>query len=118
MNLLFNELIDARNNFENMIYQMKNTLNDEKLASLIDESMKEELTNVIDEATTWLDNNKAASKEEYESKTKEFQEAMKPLQEKMMAGMNMDGMNMPEEGMPSEEEETSVVFFWVECSGS
>ena len=75
------ETIDARNNYENLVYQMKTTLNDEKMASLIDETMKTDLTKIIDESTSWLDSNTMASKEEYESRLKEFQEAMKPLQE-------------------------------------
>jgi L1 cell adhesion molecule like protein len=59
--------------------------------------MKEDLTKLVDENVSWLENNQMASKEEYESRMKEFQEAMKPLQEKMMAGMQgMGGAN----GMP------------------
>ena len=98
------QLIESRNNFENLVYQMKSTLNDEKMASVIDSSMKEELTKIVDEATTWLDNNQAASKEEYESRMKEFQESMKPLQEKLMAGM---GGGMPGE-MPGGESGVNI----------
>jgi len=88
------QLIETRNNFENQIYQFKSTLNDEKIASVIDDSMKEELNNVIQENVLWLENNQLASKEDYDSKLSEFQQAMKPLQEKMMA-------NMPQ-GFPGE----------------
>ena len=95
------QTIDARNSYENMVYQMKSTLSDEKLASLIDETLKTDLTKIIDESSSWLDSNTMASKEEYESRLKEFQEAMKPLQEKMMASMGGQGMpgGMPG-GMP------------------
>jgi heat shock 70kDa protein 1/2/6/8 len=86
-------LIEARNNFENTVYQFKSTLSDEKMTSVIESSLKEELTKVVEENVSWLENNQMASKEEYESKMGEFQEAMKPLQEKMMAGMQgMGGM--------------------------
>ena len=88
------QTIDARNSYENLVYQMKSTLSDEKMASLIDETLKTDLTKIIDESTSWLDSNTMASKEEYESRLKEFQEAMKPLQEKMMASGGMP------EGMP------------------
>ena len=91
------EIIEARNNFENTIFQFKSTLNDEKIATLIDTHMKEELTKVVEENVTWLEDNQMASKEEYSAKLSEFQEAMKPLQEKMMA--NMQGMGTGE--MPS-----------------
>ncbi len=99
------QLIESRNNFENQIYQMKSTLSDEKMSALIDESMKEELTKVVDENLSWLEKNQMASKEEYETKIKEFQESMKPLQEKMMANM---GGKMPEAMPTNNKEEPSV----------
>ena len=55
------------------------------MSALIDESMKEELTKIIDENLSWLENNQSATKEEYDSKIKNFQESMKP--EKMMGSM-------------------------------
>ena len=98
------ELIDTKNSFENNVYQMKSTLNDEKMSSLLDQELKESLTKVIEENMSWLENNQMASKEEYENKTKEFQEAMKPLQEKMMAGMQgMGGMPDMPKSHPSDE---------------
>jgi L1 cell adhesion molecule like protein len=85
-------VIEARNNFENLVYQFKSTLNDEKTASQIDEALKEKLTGVIDENIKWLEQNHHASKEEYETRLKTFQETMKPLQEKMMS----EGMPQPQ----------------------
>lgn len=81
------ETIDARNNFENNVYQMKSILNDEKMSSITDEELKNSLTKVIEENVSWLENNQLASKEDYDARLKDFQEAMKPLQEKMMASM-------------------------------
>jgi len=96
------QLIEARNNFENLVYQFKSTLNDEKTASQIDDTLKEKLTSVIDENIKWLEQNHHASKEEYEDKLKTFQEEMKPLQEKMMAGT---GSGMPGfGGMPQPQD--------------
>ena len=89
------ETIDARNNFENNVYQMKSTLNDEKMSSIIDEELKSSLTKVIEENVSWLENNQMASKEEYDTRLKDFQESMKPLQEKMMAGMQGNMPDMP-----------------------
>ena len=79
------ETIDARNNLESTIYQMKSTLSDEKMSSLFDGELKDSLNKIIDENVSWLESNQMASKEEYDKKLSEFQEAMKPLQEKMMA---------------------------------
>ena len=80
------EIIDARNNLEGMIYQMKTSLGDDNMSS-IPEDMKSELTAIIDEKASWLDANQMATKEEYEAQTNELNEKMKPLQEKMMASM-------------------------------
>ena len=99
-------LIESRNSFENMIYQMKSTLGDEKLSAVIDSDLKDNLTKVIDDNLSWLENNQMASKEEYDSKLSELQEAMKPLQEKMMAGMQGMPGGMPG-GMPTEEKTNS-----------
>ena len=87
------EIIDAKNNYENFVFQMKSTLNDEKMNTLIDENMKEEFNKILEEHSSWLENNQMASKDEYDGRKKELEEAMKPLQEKMMAGMQgMGGM--------------------------
>ncbi len=89
-------VIESRNNYENLLYQFKSTLNDEKIASLIDENVKTEFTEYIEESTKWLDSNQQASKEEYDEKSKELQDKLKPLQEKLMANMQSQ---MPA-GMP------------------
>jgi heat shock protein 1/8 len=80
-------IVDARNNLEGIVYQMKSALSDEKMASQIDESMKTELTAVIEEQTNWLDANLLATKEEYETRAEELNGKMKHLQEKMTGGM-------------------------------
>ena len=78
--------IEARNNFENLVYQFKTTLNDEKTASQIDETLKEKLASIIEDNIKWLEYNHNVSKEECDDKMRLFQEEMKPLQEKMMGG--------------------------------
>ena len=94
------EIIDARNNFEGLVYQMKSTLSDEKLSSIIDSEFKTELEKIIEENTKWLDSNQIASKQEYESRTKDLQEKMKPLQEKMMGGTGMSGVPNMSDDLP------------------
>ena len=96
-------IIDARNNFESLVYQIKSTLNDEKLSSTIDSDLKTTLEKVIEENTNWLESNQMASKEEYESRTKDLQEKMKPLQEKMMAGIPNMSDNIPKTNNPNDE---------------
>ena len=90
--------IESRNGLENYVYQMKSTLNDEKVGGLLDTEVKDDLLKAVDEKITWLDNNRNASKEEYDSIMSEIQEKMKPIQEKMME--NMQGMAQTGENMP------------------
>ena len=59
--------IESRNNFENNVFQMKSQLKDEKISSLLDDELKSKLNKIMDDATSWLDNNQSASKEEYDS---------------------------------------------------
>ena len=94
------QVIETRNNFENLVYQFKSTLSDEKIASQLDETLKEKLTSIIDEDVKWLEQNHHASKEEYETKLRTFQEAMKPLQEKMMPPGMPPGMPPPSSSDP------------------
>jgi len=99
--IITKELIDCRNNFENIVYQMKSSLNDEKINNLLDKDMKDNLTKVVDETTAWLDTNETASKEEYELRMQEFQGKMKPLQEKMMANMSIPDSTTSKTNNPS-----------------
>ena len=99
------EIIDSKNNYESLVYQMKNTVNDEKTSSIIDTSMKDELNKIIEEHISWLDGNQMASKEEYNEKKIDFEKSMKPLQDKLMAGMqgNMPDMSEMPKSYPSDE---------------
>merc|ERR1712054_473977 len=70
---LFKERIEAKNALENYCYNIKNSLDDEKLKDKIPADKKEEATKVIDEALKWLDANQTAEKEEFEDKQKEVE---------------------------------------------
>jgi len=93
------EKIDARNNFESYVYQIKNTLNDEKLKDKFSDDDKTTLEEKTDEFTSWIDNNYDAEKEEYETKRKELEELFNPIMQKVYASGAPEG-GMPEGGMP------------------
>ena len=59
------EKIEAKNSFENYLFQLKNTLNDEKTKDKFEEADRETLTGKIDEATTWFDEHQDEDKEAY-----------------------------------------------------
>jgi heat shock protein 5 len=75
------ERVTARNNFEGLIYSVKNQLNDEKLG-LKDKLSEEDITTLKDavkEASEWLDENLTAGKDEYETKKTEFESVVHPI---------------------------------------
>ena len=86
------ERIHAKNNLEGMVYQCKNLLSDEKVSGQVPEDTKKEIQTEVDNMMQWLDSNQEASKDEYKSKTEEFQEKMKPI----LSGGMPEGMEVPE----------------------
>ena len=104
---LMRERIETKNGLENYVYSIKNTLNNEKVASKLDPSDKESCTNAINDTVKWLDANQEASKEEYESKKQEVESIINPVVQKMYAqegdqGSTNEGSNTTT--MPKVEE--------------
>ncbi|KAJ8660217.1 heat shock protein HSS1 [Lichtheimia ornata] len=77
--------ISAKNGLESYAYNLRNTLNEENVASKIEADDKEKLNKAITETIEWLDNSQEASKEEYEGKQKELEEVANPIMQKMYA---------------------------------
>jgi len=77
--------IAAKNGLESYTYNLRNTLQDEKIAGKIEASDKEKLQKAIDESIQWLESSQEASKEEYEAKQKELEEVANPIMMKMYA---------------------------------
>jgi L1 cell adhesion molecule like protein len=77
------ERVAAKNGLESYAYQLRNTIQDEKIASLLDSADKDKLNKAIDDTIEWLDHNQEASKEEYESKRKELEGVANPIMTKM-----------------------------------
>lgn len=62
------ERVEAKNGLEGYAFQLKNSLNDEKLRDKFEGSDKETVTEKCDEVLKWLEANQAAEKTEYEAK--------------------------------------------------
>eukprot|EP01006_Ploeotia_vitrea_P033237 TRINITY_DN65362_c0_g1_i2.p1 TRINITY_DN65362_c0_g1~~TRINITY_DN65362_c0_g1_i2.p1 ORF type:complete len:216 (-),score=56.14 TRINITY_DN65362_c0_g1_i2:125-703(-) len=75
------ERIDARNEFENYAFSMKNTVN-EASSSLSSED-KEKVVQSAQDAISWLDSNHEASTEEYKGRMSELQSVCNPIIQKM-----------------------------------
>jgi heat shock protein 1/8 len=90
--------VDAKNALENYAYQMRNTMNDEKMADKVPADDKAKIDAAILETTTWLDANQTAEKEEYEAKQKELEAIVSPILQ-ALGGDGGGGGGMPG-GMP------------------
>ncbi len=87
--------VEAKNGLENYAFNLRNSLNDEKLKDKITEADKTMLNGKIDDAISWLDNNQSSEKEEFEEKQKELEAVANPIMAKLYQG----GGGMPD-GMP------------------
>merc|ERR1711912_89303 len=90
--------VEAKNALENYAYNMRNTLNDEKVAGNLDAADKEKITKEIDTAIEWLDANQLAEVDEFQDKLKELEGICNPVIQKMYAAGGAGG-GMPG-GMP------------------
>merc|ERR1712054_247993 len=89
--------IEAKNGLENYAYNMRNTMNDEKLAGKIDPADKEKITSEIDKAIEWLDANQLAEVDEFQDKLKELEGICNPIMSKLYAAGGAPG-GMPDMG--------------------
>jgi heat shock 70kDa protein 1/2/6/8 len=116
------EIIEAKNKLESYMYQIKSSLNDEKLKDKIDEDEKKSMEEKVQEYISWLDENPNESKEIYEEKQKDlegqFMEIMKKVGgtgEGMSGGMpggmpaGFDPSQMPAGFDPSQMKQPSSV---------
>jgi len=84
--------IDTRNNLENMLYQCKNSVNDEKFKDKITNEDKQSVLDKVEELTRWLSDHDNESKETYDEKIKEMESVFHPIMTKLYQSMgnNMD----------------------------
>jgi len=89
------ERISAKNGLESYCFNMKTTLDDEKVKDKISEDDMKAIVDKCDEAIKWLDANQLAEVEEFNDKQKEVESVCNPIITKLYQGAG----GMPE-GMP------------------
>merc|ERR1712117_211213 len=98
--------ISAKNGLESYCFNMKTTIEDEKMADKISEDEKKKIIDKCDDAIKWLDANQLAEVEEFQEKQKEVEAVCNPIITKLYqsAGGAPGGMpdmgGMPGGGMP------------------
>ena len=99
--------IEAKNDLENYIYSFKNSINENKN---LDDDMKKEGLEILDEGLKWLDENDDMNTEEYKNKKNELEEKMKPIVANMYENTNMGSNEVPTQmsTSPDTQNESSV----------
>merc|ERR1712139_428179 len=90
--------VQAKNELESYAFQMKQTIEDEKLKDKISEDDRKKINDKCDEAIKWLDANQLAEVEEFSDKQKEVEGVCNPIITKLyQAGGGAPG-GMPDMG--------------------
>merc|ERR1712236_2997 len=80
------ERISAKNNLESYCFNMKSTLDDEKMKGKISETDRKVITDKCDDAIKWLDANQTAEMDEFVDKQKELEGVCNPIISKLYQG--------------------------------
>ena len=71
--------IDARNTLENYCFQVRGSIEDEKIKNKIEEDDRKIIDDKVKETLDWLDKNTQAEKDEYEHKQKDLSNVVNPI---------------------------------------
>jgi len=91
------ERIGAKNGLESYCFNMKTTMDDEKIKDKISDDDKKTINDKCDEAIKWLDANQLAEVEEFQDKQKEVEGVCNPIITKLYAAAGGAG-GMPDMG--------------------
>merc|ERR1712134_136763 len=90
------ERISSKNELESYAFQMKQTVEDDKVKDKISDEERKQIVEACDEAIKWLDGHQTAEKDEFAHQKKELEKVCTPIITKMYQGA---GGGMPG-GMP------------------
>uniref|UniRef100_A0A671X4Z4 Heat shock protein family A (Hsp70) member 8b n=1 Tax=Sparus aurata TaxID=8175 RepID=A0A671X4Z4_SPAAU len=75
--------VAAKNGLESYAFNMKSTVEDEKLKGKISDEDREKIVDKCKEVISWLDRNQSAEKEEFEHQQKELEKVCNPIMTKL-----------------------------------
>lgn len=78
--------IAAKNSLESYAFNVKSSLQDEKLKDRISQEDRKKLMQKCEQTVAWLENNQLAEKDEYQHKQKELLEACQPVISQLYGG--------------------------------
>jgi len=75
--------IESKNNLENLVYQTKNSVSEEKVKEKLSEEDIASVTSKCDDILSWLQENSEAEKDDYDNKLQELQSHITPIMQKI-----------------------------------
>lgn len=92
--------ITAKNALESYSFNIKSTVEDEKLKDKLSEEDRAKIVQKVEETIKWLDSNQLAEKEEYEHRQKELEQICNPIITKLYQAGGMPAGGFPGAGGP------------------
>merc|ERR1712157_108155 len=84
--------VEAKNALEASAFRIKQSIEEENVKSKLEKEDIEIVNKAVDEAISWLDSNRTAEKEEFESRRKELEEKCMKIMGKVYANNNDAGL--------------------------
>ena len=75
--------VEAKNQLEQYAYQVRQTINEEKLKDKFSEDEKKQIQEKVDEVLKWSNDHPVAGKDEYDAKVKELEAIFNPIMSKI-----------------------------------
>jgi len=92
--------VQAKNNLESYAYNMKSTIEDEKVKDKISDEDKKAIQEKCQDIIKWLEENANAAKDDIDAKQKELEGVCAPIVKKLYEQGGMPEGGMPGGGMP------------------
>ena len=86
------ERVQSKNNLENYVFSVKNTMEDQNVASKTSQEDKERVLSKCKEVIDWLDRNQSADKDEFEHQRKELENVARPVITNLYSAGGAGGM--------------------------
>uniref|UniRef100_M4F4A9 Uncharacterized protein n=1 Tax=Brassica campestris TaxID=3711 RepID=M4F4A9_BRACM len=92
--------VEAKNALENYAYNMRNTIQDDKIGEKLPAADKKKIEDSIEQAIQWLENNQLGEADEFEDKMKELESICNPIIAKMYQGAGGEAAGMDDDDAP------------------
>ncbi len=92
--------VESKNNLENLVYQTKNSVSEEKIKEKLSEEDIASVTGKCDVILSWLQENSDAEKDDYDNKLQELQSHITPIMQKIYSDNSDNSGVESNKGMP------------------